>query len=62
MLKQGRDDNRSGKVIKFLSFCFFSGNPDLISTELILLIRFAFSIKPVLHVFLDLNSKTGLST
>lgn len=52
MLKLSRNADRPGKVIKFVSFCLFSGNPDLIFTELILLIRFAFSNKPVLHVFL----------
>ncbi len=61
MLKQSRNDNGPGKVIKFVSFCLLSGNPDLIFAQLILLIRFAFSNLPVLHVFFELNSKTGLS-
>lgn len=60
MLKQSRNANTSGEVIKFVSFCLFSGSPDLIFNELILLIRFAFYNKPVLHVFSELNSKTGL--
>lgn len=44
--------HRSGKVIRSLSSSLFSGNPDLIFTELIPLIRFAFSNRAVLHVFL----------
>lgn len=50
-LEQSSNDNTLGKVINFVSFCLLSGKADLIFTELILLIRFAFSNLPVLHVF-----------